>query len=93
MTDKFSFEKAYERLENILSTLNDGEVALDKSLTLYEEANKLIKMCNAQLLDAEKRIEILTKKQDGTLETDGEGQPVSEEFMREKEDLFAREVK
>lgn len=92
MTEPFSFEKAYERLEVILNTLSDSEVALDKSLTLYEEANKLIKECTKKLTDAEKRIEILTKNSDGTLKHDENGAVESEPFMREKEDLFARGV-
>lgn len=91
MTDNFSFEKAYERLETILETLNEGDVSLDSSLTLYEEATKLIGTCSKKLTEAEKKIEILLKNTDGTLKTEN-GEPVAETFEREGEQLIHREV-
>ena len=38
MTEEISFEKAFERLDVILQTMNEGKVSLDKSLKLFEEA-------------------------------------------------------
>ncbi|MEX0961963.1 MAG: exodeoxyribonuclease VII small subunit [Simkaniaceae bacterium] len=61
MNENFSFEKAYERLEIILEILNKGEVPLEDSLKLFEEADQLIKIAGSKLKSAEKKIEMLIK--------------------------------
>lgn len=63
----FSFEAAYVKLEKILAELNSGETSLEKSLELYEEANKLITLCSSKLSQAEQKIEMLIKNREGTL--------------------------
>ena len=63
------FEKAYERLEQILGELNSGETPLEKSLALYEEANKLITLCSSKLNQAEQKIETLIKGRGETPQT------------------------
>lgn len=65
---EFSFENAYKRLEIILGQLNSGETALEDSLTLFEEANKLITSCSSKLNQAEQKIEMLVKARDGKTE-------------------------
>lgn len=65
----FSFETSYEKLEEILAKLNSGETSLEKSLELYEEANKLINLCSSKLSQAEQKIEMLIKTREGTLQT------------------------
>ena len=74
------FEEAYSRLEEILQAMNSGKVALDDSLKLYEEADKLIVACQKKLTEAEKKIEILVKNRSGELATDETGSPVRELF-------------
>ena len=56
-----TFESAYARLEEILEKMNSGKVALEESLKLYEEADKLIVWCSKRLTEAEKKIEILSE--------------------------------
>lgn len=75
-----SFETAYARLEEILEKMNSGKVSLEESLKLYEEADKLITWSNKQLLQAEKRIEILVKNREGELVCDEKGRPLTQEF-------------
>lgn len=75
------FEEAYQRLETILQAMNSGKVALDDSLKLYEEADKLITACQKQLLDAEKKIETLIKNRAGDLEVNEDGEPAKELFL------------
>jgi len=75
------FEEAYIRLEEILQAMNSGKVALDDSLKLYEEADKLITTCQKRLTEAEKKIEILVKSRSGDLATNGEGAPLKESFL------------
>lgn len=67
-SENFSFEKAYERLEGILSELNCGETPLEESLKLYEEANRLIELCSSKLNQAEQKIEMLIKSREGAHE-------------------------
>ncbi|WEZ84172.1 exodeoxyribonuclease VII small subunit [Rhizobium sp. 32-5/1] len=52
-----SFEKAVEELEAIVSALERGDVALDKSIEIYERGEALKKHCEALLNAAENRIE------------------------------------
>lgn len=75
------FEDAYQRLEEILQAMNSGKVALDDSLKLYEEADKLIMTCQRKLLEAEKKIEILVKNRSGDLSTNEAGEPMKETFL------------
>ncbi len=75
------FEEAYQRLEEILQAMNSGKVALDDSLKLYEEADKLIVTCQKKLTEAEKKIEILVKNRSGELVADEAGQPLKESFL------------
>ncbi len=70
-----TFETSFSRLEEILGKLNDGQVGLDDSLKLYEEANGLIIGCNKRLNDAEQRIETLVKTRQGELVTNEQGLP------------------
>lgn len=74
------FEEAYSRLEEILTKMNSGKVALDDSLKLYEEADKLIVTCQKKLTEAEKKIETMIKSRNGEVVLDETGSPVLESF-------------
>ncbi len=52
-----SFEEALNKLEQIVSDLEDESITLEESVTLYEEGVKLSKFCAEILSDAELRIE------------------------------------
>ena len=75
-----TFETAYSRLEEILQKMNSGKTSLEESLSLYEEADKLISHCNSKLNQAEKKIEMLIKNRDGDLSISEDGTPKKEEF-------------
>jgi exodeoxyribonuclease VII small subunit len=75
-----TFEAAYSRLEEILEKMNSGNTSLEESLSLYEEADKLISHCNLKLNHAEKKIEMLIKGRDGELSLAEDGTPKKEEF-------------
>ena len=77
--DEPSFEKALERLEEIVAALEDGALDLDRSLALFEEGMTLVRRLERRLEQAEARVEELVRAADGTtsvvpLETDGEEQ-------------------
>ena len=52
------FEKDLERLESIVSALEEGGLPLDDALKRFEEGIKLAQRCERALTDAEKKIEI-----------------------------------
>ncbi|MBQ6929207.1 MAG: exodeoxyribonuclease VII small subunit [Oscillospiraceae bacterium] len=54
---KLTFEQAMERLEEISEILSTGEVSIDRSLELYAEGTKLIKMCSEKLKSVSLKIE------------------------------------
>lgn len=66
MTD-LTFEQALKRLEEIVEALETEDLDLDKSLQFFEEGVYLSRHCNQQLQAAEKRIDTLISKADGTL--------------------------
>lgn len=76
----FVFEQAFARLEEILEKMSRGDVALDESLKLYEEADTLIVQCGKKLSDAEKKVEILIKNRSGELQLGADGKPLKEDF-------------
>jgi exodeoxyribonuclease VII small subunit len=56
------FEAAIAELETIVKKLEEGDLALEASLQLYERGVQLSRYCHAQLEQAEKRIEILNER-------------------------------
>jgi exodeoxyribonuclease VII small subunit len=76
-----SFEEAYERLEQILEKMNSGKCPLEEMLSLYEEADNLLKMCQSKLDNAEQKIESLIKQRNGDLALDERGAPQKSPFQ------------
>lgn len=56
------FEAAIVELETIVKKLENGDLALEASLELYERGVQLSRFCHARLEDAEHRIEILNER-------------------------------
>jgi len=75
-----TFEQAYARLEEILEKMNSGKQSLEDSLSLYEEADRLIVFCNKRLQQAEQKIETLIKNREGDLVLTPSGSPQTQEF-------------
>ncbi len=67
MCEKMKFEDLLLKLESIVEKLEKGDLSLEESLSAYEEGIKLSKICLKQLNEAERRIEILTRGEDGTI--------------------------
>ncbi len=66
--ETMTFEKALARLEEIVRELENGAAALDRSLELFEEGVRLVKLCGTRLDEAEQKVRILVKKEDGSCE-------------------------
>ena len=64
---KANFEENMEKLEEIVTELEKGDLNLDSSISKFEEGIKISKECNKILEEAEKKITILLQK-DGNLE-------------------------
>lgn len=64
---KENFETSMSRLEEIVRALENGSADLDSSLSLYEEGVGLVRKCGNMLDNAEKKIRILQKEDDGSM--------------------------
>ena len=59
-----SLEAALEELEKIVSSMEDGELPLERSLASYKRGAELLKYCQAALQDAQQQVKVL---EDGIL--------------------------
>jgi exodeoxyribonuclease VII small subunit len=66
---RLSFEKSLGTLEKIVEELESGSLTLDEALERYERGVAAHKECTDILSAAEKRIEVLLKREDGTFDT------------------------
>jgi len=65
---EIKFEDALKKLEKIVGELEDGSLSLDDALGKYEEGIRLSKLCAKRLELAKKKVEILMKSEDGSVE-------------------------
>ena len=75
MSKKMSFEESMLRLEQIVRAMEQGDVALEESLKLFQEGTALVSDCQKLLDNAELQIKKVVKTADGT--------PAMEEFADE----------
>ena len=52
-----SYNDAMKRIEKIVTALEAGGTSLDETLKMFEEGAKLLKECQQELEQAEKRID------------------------------------
>ena len=67
MKKNMKFEEAMTSLEDIVKKLESGSLSLDESIAAFEDAVRLVKLCNERLEAAEQRVRILTEGQDGVI--------------------------
>jgi exodeoxyribonuclease VII small subunit len=72
-----SFETSLEALEQIVRDLEQGDLPLEKSLELFEKGIRLSRECQERLSQAERRIEVLLR--------DNQGRPVVSAFSDTKD--------
>ena len=63
--EQMSFEEAMKALEQVVSQLERGDVALDESIALYERGAALKARCEAKLKEAEEKVAKITLGDDG----------------------------
>ena len=56
------FETAREELEELVETLEKGELSLDETLQQFERGIKLTRTCQSALKNAEQKVELLIKQ-------------------------------
>ena len=60
-----TFEASLEALEQIVRQLESGDLPLEKSLELFEQGIRLSRECQERLSQAERRIEVLMRDNQG----------------------------
>ncbi len=63
--DKMSFEDAIRELEQVVTQLDRGDVALEDSIKLYERGAELKARCEAKLKEAEEKVAQITLDANG----------------------------
>jgi exodeoxyribonuclease VII small subunit len=58
-TDNFDFEQALADLEELVSSMEDGELSLEESLQAFEKGIKLTRDCQLALKQAEQKVQKL----------------------------------
>lgn len=69
------FEKKLNRLEEIVASMESGELSLEDSLKNFEDGIKLARECHQQLNEAEQKVQLLLKVEGG--------QAITEDFTAE----------
>jgi exodeoxyribonuclease VII small subunit len=57
--EQFDFEAALEKLEELVSAMEEGELSLEASLKAFEQGIKLTRECQAALAKAEQKVQKL----------------------------------
>lgn len=70
-----TFEENMHRLEQIVRTMERGDVPLEESLKLFQEGTELVRCCGKLLDEAELQVKKIL--------TDVNGEPVEEDFQHE----------
>ena len=62
------FESSLEKLEEIVTKLEAGDLPLEKSIKAFEDGIKLTRHCQKLLTDAELKINKLVDSEDGSFD-------------------------
>ena len=62
---EMSFEEAMKALEEVVSQLESGDVALEASIQLYERGAELKAHCQKKLAEAEEKVAQITVDENG----------------------------
>ena len=62
-----SFEEGLDNLEKIVEQLEEGNLSLEETLKKFEEGIKLSRLCEKKLKQAQKKVSMLTRDEDGDI--------------------------
>ena len=57
--DKLTFEKAMKELEELVDSLDKGNVSLDEAIAAYDRGSQLKDYCQKKLHDAKMKVETI----------------------------------
>lgn len=81
-----TFEKALERLERIVTELEEPERGIEASLELFEEGVSLSRFCRGKLEEIQKRVDVVLKETPEGLVTEPlDAEPGDDEGSGEEE--------
>jgi len=60
--DSIDFEKSLKELENLVETMEQGDISLEDSLKHFERGVELTRECQTALKAAEQKVQILIEK-------------------------------
>jgi len=63
-----SFEEALQKLEEIVSRLENGDIPLEESINIFKEGVQLTKFCKEKLNEAETQLKKLVKDENGNFQ-------------------------
>jgi exodeoxyribonuclease VII small subunit len=63
--EELTFEAGLKRLEEVLDSLEHGDLALEEAMRAFEEGVRLVRFCHKKLDEVEKRVELLLKDDAG----------------------------
>lgn len=85
-----SFEKALERLQAIVSELEDPEKGLEASLELFEEGVALSRFCRSRIDEIQKRVEVVLQETPDGLATGPLDEELEDDLGDEDDEDAAR---
>ena len=62
MENKYSYKDAFEELQNIVSDIESGDIAVDELTAKINRASELLTICKAKLTASEEEVEKLLQK-------------------------------
>ena len=71
---EFNFEKALENLEELVSSMENGELSLEDYLKAFERGIKMTRECQTALKDAEQKVQVLINEEGDTEDMESEGE-------------------
>ncbi len=60
-----SFEDAMQRLDEIVSGMEDSQLSLEEMISSYEEGVRLLKLCRQRIDGARRRVELISGDLEG----------------------------
>ncbi|MBI2820668.1 MAG: exodeoxyribonuclease VII small subunit [Acidobacteria bacterium] len=64
------FETALKALEDIVASLEKGDLPLETALNLFEQGVEISKFCSFKLSEAERKVEILMRGDKGEMQAE-----------------------
>ncbi len=71
-TQSFDFEQALEQLEDLVTSMEEGDLSLEESLKAFEQGVKLTRECQTALKAAEQKVQVLLDEDGTTADLDSD---------------------